>query len=406
MYNRKDISNKLSPNTLHWLEQLAIFTYKVLAWAFLGLVIGSFFASLQGFLPLWFMIVHIVGSIATGWVFVIIFIRYIDHKASLSLVDGRENKSTHIAPARIDAVAHGGIRLLESRSLMIIQTTVFPRFQEPYCTTIRQYMRQDEIYKLQEGTTVSFCEKVRDPGYGTISLQLPHEEIREDYQTIVAEKVYPERQKTGLWILIGQKPTVFTRSVSYLLIIVVFTISYLLPYIVTGNVEWLVLRIKHFPQKLIFQNKGNFNPEEFKKSYEKANTQIGENAIESLLFYKEFTTNQIEEPHNIGYLRRLTIRGNSVEENFSSMRIDDRDRMFTSKSISYAVLKKVLESLATDHKIEDIIYIGFRKDIRWGSRKLNISPDYSRTYVDIHIVFNGGNKSLDYDGKTGERLPD
>lgn len=54
----------------------------------------------------------------------------------------------------------------------------------------------------------------------------------------------------------------------------------------------------------------------------------------------------------------------------------------------------------------NIIYIGVRKDTRWGTRDGRVKPDYDRYHTDIHVVFKGGDESLHYHGETGERLPE
>src|SRR5690606_3462123 len=148
--------------------------------------------------------------------------------------------------------------------------------------------------------------------------------------------------------------------------------------------------ITYFPQKLIFRYKGNFNPEAFKKTYDKAIEYIGDRRIESLLFYKDFTDIRAENADKPGYVGHTIIRGNSVEEGIMSLMTADQDRLFTVESVRYDLFKKALDDAATDHHIEDIMYIGIRKGIRWGTRDGRIPPDYTQDHVDIHIVFKGG----------------
>ncbi|MFC6100103.1 hypothetical protein [Olivibacter domesticus] len=356
-------------------------------------------------MPIWFIVVYIFGSIGLGCIFALLFFLYTDRKQSLVSAPNHGSGSNNAAPARIDAIYFGGVRMMETRDLMVIEVTVFSRLQIPYQTTIRQFMTAEDIDQLHAGDVITFYEDTRDYGYGTVSPKTPAEIIRADVKTFKANKIYPERQKTGLWLLIGRNPNMFTRSISFILIITIFGIGFLSPYMVSGNVDWLLLKIKHFPQKFIFQDKGNFNPEEFKKAYDKAIGYIGDQRIESLLFYKSFTQVTIEPADKPGYLRSRTIRGNSVEWPFMTWTIDDQDRLFTLKSIRYDLLKKALDNAATDHELKNIMYIGFRKGIRWGTRDRRIPPDYKQNHIDIHIVFEGGNESLDYNGETGERLP-
>jgi len=387
-------------------ERFGVFLYKVLVWLFLGVVTGTLVAQMQGFLPLLFIVVYVLGSIGLGAVFVILFIRYTDHKASRISEVNRAYGADSGVPARIDRIHFGGVRLLETRDLMIIRVTVFSRYREPYQTTVRQFMTADDLEELdRRDELVTFYEDAHDPGYGTVSLKEPAAAIRTDYKTFRAEKVYPERLKTGLLLLVGHNPNVLTRSASFVLIFVLFGFGFLSPYVVTGNLDWLRLRIKHFPQKLIFQGKGNFNPEAFKKAYDKAIEYIGDQRIESLLFYKDFTDVRIERTDKPGYFGKVTIRGNFVGAHFMTSMADDQNRLFTADSIRYDLFKKALDDAATDHKIQDIMYIGARKGIRWGTRDGRIPPDYKQDHIDIHIVFRGGNTSLHYNGETGERLP-
>ena len=64
-----------------------------------------------------------------------------------------------------------------------------------------------------------------------------------------------------------------------------------------------------------------------------------------------------------------------------------------------------MDDVETDHDIEDILYIGIRKGIRWGTRDGRIPPDFKQNHVDIHVLFSPNSESLHYHGKTGERLP-
>jgi hypothetical protein len=382
------------------LERFGIFCYKVLVWLFLGVVIGLFVAQLQGFMPIWFIAVHVLGAIGLGWLFIVLLFRYIDRKRARALAQDQAHASSYAAPARIDLIQFGGVRMMETRELTIIQVTVFPRSNAPYQTTVRQFMTAEDLDQLQEGALVTFNEDPDDGGYGTVLPVRPTGEIRTDIGTFKAVKIYPERRRTGLWLLVGRNPNCVTRSVSYILIFALFGIGFLSPYVITGNVDWLWLRMKYFPQKLIFQDKGNFNPEAFNKAYDKAIAYIGDRRIESLLFYKDFTAVNVERTDKAGHLRRATIRGNSVEAYFMPSSPEDQDRLFTAELVRYDVLKKALDDAAKDYDIEDIMYIGFRKDLRWSM------PVPRERYVDVHIVFEGGETSLDYNGETGERLPD
>ena len=176
------------------------------------------------------------------------------------------------------------------------------------------------------------------------------------------------------------------------------------PYIVTGNVGFLRMRAKYFPQRLIFQYKGNYNPDAFKMAFDRAREYIGDRRIESLLFYKDMTHVGIEMADKPGYTQTMNIRGNSVQGPYLSSMEADPDRLFTLDDVRYDLLQKVLEDVATDHDVSDIGYIGVRKDIRRGTRDGRVKPDYDRYHADIHVVFWGGDESLDYHGGTGERL--
>ncbi|MDM1293188.1 hypothetical protein HX021_02625 [Sphingobacterium sp. N143] len=404
MDTRPDFQNKDHPSAPYWLDRLLVFCYKALAWLFLGISIGALIAQVQGFMPIWFFVIHLFGSIGMGWLFIRLFFLYNDRKrVSMTVVHGTSNERA--AVARLDALYTGGVRMLEERDLMILELTVFPVYGIPYQTTISQFMTTAEIDKVQVAEAVTFYEDPQDQGYGTVVSGSPVDVTRSDFNTFQADKVYPKRQRTGLWLLIGRRPNLFTRMASAVLIITLFSIGFLSPYWMTDNVVWLGLKVRYFPQKLIFQDKGNFNPVAFRKSYDRASQYIGQQRIESWLFYKSFTQVTLEPSDNPGFVESVTIRGNSVGWGFMKMPLDDQDRMFTLGSAPYDLLKKALDDAATDHDIADIMYIGFRRGIRWGTRDRRIAPDYSRNYVDIHIVFEGGKESLHYNGKTGERLP-
>src|SRR5690606_22100338 len=131
------------------LDRLGVFLYKGLVWLFLGVVTGTFIAQIQGFLPLLFIVVYVLGSIGLGAVFVLLFIRYTDRKAfRISEIDPVYGTGSE-APARIDSIHFGGVRLLETRDLMIIKVTVFSRYREPYQTTVRQFMTAADLEQLE-----------------------------------------------------------------------------------------------------------------------------------------------------------------------------------------------------------------------------------------------------------------
>src|SRR5690606_27091278 len=230
------------------IEQFGVFCYKALVWLFMGVVIGSFVATMQGFMPVWFIVVHVLGSIGLGWLFGMLFFRYTDRKRARALAQA----SGLAVPARIDSIQFGGVRMMETRELTVIQVTVFRRSSAPYQTTVRQFMTAEDLDQLQEGSLVTFFEDPHDHGYGMVSPTLPAGETPADIKTLQADKVYPERRKTGLWLLVGRNPNGAARSVSFILIFALFGIGFLSPYAITGNVDWLRLRIKYFPQKLIF----------------------------------------------------------------------------------------------------------------------------------------------------------
>lgn len=386
------------------LERLRIFIFKVLVWLFFGAVIGSFFAQIHGLMPIWFLIVYLFGTILLFMVFSAIYIRYIDVKVSRISEMGQEPEVGRGCPARIEKISDGGLRMVESSDLKIFELTVFPKNREPYQTSIHQYILEGDLDMFDPSKLVTFYEDEHNQGYGTISFHPPETNSPISYNPIGEEKIYPGRHK--MTHLFARNPNWFTRKLNVGLIIVIFSLGFLSPFVLTGNFDWLRFRITYFPQKLIFQDKGNFNPEIFERAYYKAIDYIGDRRIESLLFYKEFTDIRIEDSKRSGYFGNVTIRGDSDGRRFMVYEAHDMERVFTADSIRYELFKKALDDAATDHKLENILYIGVRKGIRWGTRDGRIPPDYKQDHIDIHIVFKGGKKSLSYSGKTGERLPE
>ena len=396
---------KLRNNAIPYrLERFGVFIYKVLLWLSLGLVIGLFTAEMQGFISIWLLFVLIPGSIGLAWLFVRGFIAYTDHKCRSATSDPASGR-TDASAARIDSVDHGGIRLMEERELLVIRITVFSKFKPPFQTTIRQFMTAEQIERLQELPVVTFYEDTHNPGSGTISLTPPTGELLTGETTAQATKIYPDRSKSSFLPLTGRNSSMLTRLVNMVLIFALFGFGFLSPFMVTGNVDWLRLRVTYFPQKLVFQYKGNFNAEPFKKAYAKAMSYIGNRRVESLLFYKDYTVIMVEDPDKPGYIEHAIIRGNSVEKGILSSMTSDPDRLFTVDSISFELLQKVLDDVSTDHNIEDIFYIGVRRDTRWGTRDGRIPPDYKQNHVDIHVLFRPDSESLHYHGQTGVRLP-
>ena len=304
-----------------------------------------------------------------------VFVGYTDHKARTATSDMASDR-TNVSAARIDSVDHGGIRLMEEQNLLVIRMTVFSKFKPPFQTTIRQFMTAEQIERLQELPVVTFYEDTHNPGSGTISLTPPTGELLTGETTAQATKIYPERSKYSFLPLIGRNSSMLTRLVNMVLIFALFGFGFLSPFMVTGNVDWLRLRVTYFPQKLVFQYKGNFNTEAFGKAYTKAMAYIGDRRVESLLFYKDYTNISVENLDKPGYIEHAIIRGNSVEKGILSLTTSEPDRLFTVDSVSFELLRKVLDDVSTDHNIEDIFYIGVRRDTRWGTWDGCIPPDY------------------------------
>ena len=390
------------------LDRLAVFAYKVAVWLFLGIVVGSFSAMMQGLLGYWFIPVNIVGSIALAAVLCIVFIRYTEYRTKRT-IDRAKRGHGRAVPARIEQADYAGIRMMETHELLSVTCTVFPSEGAPYQTTVRQFFTTEERERLEQlaaPAAVMFYEDEHDPGYGTLSTREATEAVLRDAQDTEVHQVYPERRGRGLLLLVGRRATVWTRTMSMALIVALVGFGFLSPYIVTGNVGFLGLRIKYFPQRLIFQYKGNYNPDAFKMAFDRAKAYIGDRRIESLLFYKDMTHVGIEMADKPGHTQTMNIWGNSVLGPYLSSMRADTERLFTLDDVRYDLLQKVLDDVATDHDVSDIGYIGVRKDTRWGSRDGQVKPDYDRYHTDIHVVFEGGHESIDYHGVTGERLPE
>ena len=388
------------------LDKLAVFTYKIIVWFFLGIIAGSFLAMMQGLLGYWFIPVNILGTIVIGAALCIVFIRYTERRAERT-ADRALQGHGRAVPARIDRADFAGIRMMETHELLSVTCTVFPPEGAPYQTTVRQFFTIDERERLEllaGQTTVTFYEDPYDRGYGTLSAEEASEGLPDGVQDTEAHQVYPERRGRGLLLLVGRTATAWTRTVSMALIVALVGFGFFSPYIVTGNVGFLRMRVKYFPQRLIFQYKGNYNPDAFKMAFDRAREYIGDRRIESLLFYKDMTHVGIEMADKPGYTQTMNIRGNSVLGPYLSSMEADTARLFTLDDVRYDLLQKALDDVATDHDVSDIGYIGVRKDIRWGTRDGRVKPDYDRYHTDIHVVFWGGDESLNYHGETGERM--
>ena len=381
---------------------LAVFTYKVLLYLCIGATVGFFFA--MEFISVWFLIVFIPAVIGVGWLFVMAFIKYTDRQAQD--VDSQQvDQMKDPAPALIDGADFAGVKLLEKRELIILRITVFPTNASPFSTSIRQFMTAEQIALLKERDVVSFYENANEPGYGLVSLREPTAPILVDKATYKASKTYPPKGKVSALHLIGRRSNIFSRIVNILLILTIFGFGFLTPYMVTGNVDWLRLKIIYFPQKLIFQHKGNYNPEAFVMAYEKAMSYIGDQQIEAILFYKDYTNVQIQFADNPRKITHVTIRGNSVQDGFLSLATATQPgRLFPANSVSLEVLQKVLEDVATDHDLADISYLGIRSDFSWRNRPSSHPSGERAYYVDIHVLLDWGEESLHYSSKTGERI--
>src|SRR5690606_42121915 len=93
-------TNSYRVQRLYTLEQFGIFCYKVLAWLFLGAIVGSLIAQIEGFMPTWFIAVHILGAFGVAWLFVMLFLRYAGRKHARALRPGLVAPAHESAPAR------------------------------------------------------------------------------------------------------------------------------------------------------------------------------------------------------------------------------------------------------------------------------------------------------------------
>src|SRR5690606_40777689 len=125
-----------------------------------------------------------------------------------------------------------------------------------------------------------------------------------------------------------------------------FRSGFISPYMATGNTDWFVLRMKYFPQKLTFDNKGNFNEELLRKSFDKAVEYIDGRKVVSLLFYKDFTEAQIRQAVDSERMLRAVIRGNSVSARRMLGANFDEEDQFDVDEIRYEVMEKALDDLA------------------------------------------------------------
>ena len=60
-----------------------MFLYKTSVALFLGLMLGVYFALVHGYIPLWFIPIHVLGSIGIGYVLLTIFIKYVQNEHAL-----------------------------------------------------------------------------------------------------------------------------------------------------------------------------------------------------------------------------------------------------------------------------------------------------------------------------------
>lgn len=89
-------------------ERFGIFCYKALVWLFFGVIVGSLVAQIQGFLPIWFIHVYILGTIGLGWLFIVLLFHYTDRKHARASANDLVYASGHTASARVDSIQFDG----------------------------------------------------------------------------------------------------------------------------------------------------------------------------------------------------------------------------------------------------------------------------------------------------------
>ena len=409
------------------LVKLGITLYTIIIFLSLGLIIGLFVAEIHSFVSIWFIVIHILGAIAIGWVLVSIFIHYQTAKVTLAQEQRKEKGAT--ATAHIDQIKFGGVRLMETHQLMLFQLTVYPKIGTPYLTSIRQYLTQEQLAIIENAAYVQFYEDPLKKTKGVIIIDSKADTVQPPtvHSTQVAFNTYTQladnrhiEPDNVLISIMGKSKNIAFKAVHLLAILALFMIGFLAPFKLTGNMDWLRIRLKYYPQKFTFQYKGNFNEDAFKMAYDKAIAYIGDQKIESLLFYKDFTHITYEPANHPGYCQMVDITGNTASKIFSPMSIHEPERLFTASSLSYERFKKAMAAADKTGKIKDIMYIGARSD---GRHSVTPSPNRLRQRgltraevqqevqqqikafeavasqeppVYLHVVFEGGDKSFRY----------
>jgi hypothetical protein len=345
------------------------------------------------------VIVNIVGSIGLCWLFVYIFVRYQTAKYNSALHQSKE--PGHTVTAHIDDMQFAGLRLMETHQLMTFQLTVYPSLGDIYQTTIRQYMTQEALNNLQDIQYISFQEDPLSPGMGTILAKAPENKTRQlninatgsdsESGSVKAvnypHQIYNKAGKNTLLTLVGQSQNKISRILNTFLILVLFFTGFLVPFKMSGNLDWLRIKLKYYPQKFTFHYKGNFNEDAFNMAYDKAVGFIGDQKIESLLFYNDLISVNYEPADHKGYTQLVNIKGNTVEKIFSPSVIREPERLFNIDAVSLDRFKKAIAAIQQTNELHKVMYFGVRSDI-W--------PRQPQAAIDLNVVFEDGRKSLHY----------
>ncbi|SDZ91015.1 hypothetical protein SAMN05192529_10421 [Arachidicoccus rhizosphaerae] len=188
-----------------------------------------------------------------------------------------------------------------------------------------------------------------------------------------------------------------------LLAIGLFWFGFLLPYLWTGNVDGLTTKIRQIPAKITWRYIGNFEAQEFHKAFKRAVAAVGDQPTVFLFFYRDYSYFSAEDKNKKGRYPSIYMHGNSRFSYGFDQSPDNEKVLFKAGEVSEAALDKVLQHLKKHYNLRQVLYIGIDKNRRWGLK----GPDglvHNEVMLDIRVVFNGGHRSLKYDGRTGDFL--
>ena len=182
--------------------------------------------------------------------------------------------------------------------------------------------------------------------------------------------------------------------------IILFIAGVLTPFQLTGNLSDFKDTVKNIPLRLVGKNEGNFRAGTYERVYNRAMGFLKNKKIESIYFYKSHTHMVATADNNSYKVRMAEMNGNHVSFFGSGSNPIQASALFSTDELSFEVFKKVMDEVAQNYTLSDVLYVSITKGIRWNKKDAEGRADHS-SYLNIKVLFKDISHRIIYDARTG-----